>query len=117
MSKLPDFLIIDLKNLYMKEEHVKKTEKSLHEESIWKPISELPESTRNMDILIKIRGEVSNAQAYTPEIICFINIGEKEFEEIECISIIEEYCTLTDFINQQESLEQRITDLEKRLIT
>ena len=71
-----------VKNLYTKEEHVNKKPKSLHEGSIWKPISELSATNDEDYLFFKLK-----------------------------------YCTLTDFVNKQESLEQRITDLEKRLIS
>jgi hypothetical protein len=66
-------------------EHVKKSGKSLHEGSIWKPISELRNNIMNRSLM-----------------------GRDSDKIIICDALLES-------INKQESLEQRITDLEKRL--
>ena len=115
-EELPDQEPIEehVKNLYTKEEHVKKSGKSLHEESIWKPISELPEVYCAYSILFKIGGEVHNGHIYRNGSESPVVRSDNQDVELD---IVDSFCSLTDFIKHQESLEQRITDLEKRLIT
>jgi len=97
------------KNLYTEEGHVKKTEKSLHEKSIWKPISQILEDYSHCYIRYA-SGNIKLAQSIEGK---FFGIDDN-IDNDHYINV-KEYCTLTDFINKQESLEQRITDLEKRL--
>jgi hypothetical protein len=108
-----------VKNLYTKEEHVKKTEKSLHERSIWKPISEKPISELlDYDQLVICKYSYGYDMAITDITVdnklMFRNLHAEDYKSTTNLI---SYCTLTDFINKQESLEQRITDLEKRLIS
>jgi len=77
--------------------------------SIWKPISELAEIIAIGNII------VSNSLVAS---LAFYNQQLKEWCYIEnkqkcCVGNYEEFCTLGEFINQQEQLEARIERLEQ----
>jgi len=87
-------------NLYTKEEHVKKTEKSLHEKSIWKPISEISEDYSHCYIRF-VSGNIKLAQSIEGKFFGIDeNIDNDHYQNVK------EYCSLTDFINKQEKLEK-----------
>ena len=91
-----------------KEDHIVDANKKV--KSIWKPISELPKFC--CDVVIK----------FTEDDICFATFSDdtnqffmiSETKGVVCISPPMEYARLTDFINQQASLEERITKLENK---
>jgi len=83
------------------------------EESIWKPISELPEFLYTPFVLIKfdsdvvILGKIDKID------------GKKQFTDINGqhqypLNIVKEYSLLTDFINHYEKLEERVKKLEEK---
>ena len=84
------------------------------EESIWKPIGELPELAEGdtMECLIRSdKGDVANSCFYKHEDeIDHAACGFEEEEE-------KEYCSLTDFINDYEKLKERVKKLEETKLT
>lgn len=100
----------------------------MKEESIWKPVSELPEDGIEK-LLIKLDGsvQIANHTFFDDEQIdeVYIVDGWKD-NRIECTSYpaedIKEFCTLTDFINDYEKLKERdklkeikLRELEERV--
>lgn len=74
--------------------------------SIWKPVSELPEE--DIDVLLETVEGVDYAS---------FNLADKKFQMKNGVyyvdSFIVRYCTLTDFINQHNSLQDRVERLER----
>ena len=96
--------------------------KKLEPKSIWKPISELPHKSQYIYVktftgeidLVRFRHKYFDCknQIDRPVIESTINGFIWEINKIERNFI--EYCTLNDFINHQENLEERITKLENK---
>lgn len=90
------------------------------EESIWKPVSELPEDGCEK-LLIKLNGtvQIANHTFYDDERIdeLYITDGWGK-DKIECTEYpseeVESFCTLTDFINDYEKLKERVKKLEEK---
>lgn len=77
--------------------------------SIWKPISELPDTSIQQFIICWEGGQ--------KEIILYDECGDffTSLDRVNeyCKTEITKYCNLTDFINQQETLKKRIERLEQ----
>lgn len=87
--------------------------------SIWKPINELPENGVVDGFLKREDGRIMPCWYSVPFKTIFIFTSFHDTEGAVKITKInmspsERFCTLTDFINQQASLEERITALETR---
>ena len=83
--------------------------------SIWKPISDLPELNCNLLLRWVETKEVSMGKGYGDE---HGGIVFDEFKNnVKELSEIKEYCTLTDFVNQQEALAKNqkviLAEIEK----
>lgn len=100
----------------MKEKSVDTVE-SLHEKSIWKDVSELP---KQKDIYADIPCIVEDALGYHTYAVYSVNafwdlrnnFTKMERGYLSSRSLIK-YCTLTDFINQQEQTAKKVAELEK----
>lgn len=82
----------------------------LEEESIWKPVSELPEKSCNV-YLRWIDGDILPAEFIAAGFVrdAIFRNSNTEFPYKTTDSRIKEYCTLTDFIN---NIEKRLRKLE-----
>ena len=81
--------------------------------SIWKPISELPVNNyKDQQLIIRWdnNGE-SEIATYDTDENYFMSL---DLASQYCDSELREWCELSDFINQQISLEERITKLENK---
>lgn len=81
------------------------------EESIWKPVSELPD--KNVEVILRkedgslyysyLSGKYPYRAYINPQTKCLFSWGD--FKEV---------CTLTDFINDYEKLKERVNKLERK---
>lgn len=94
-------------------------EKENNKKSIWKPINEFPKEKgegqvvigdidKNIGIAYYSEGRFILATATKPHKYCAV--CEEHFISI---NRVDKWCHLSDFIKQQEALEERITKLEQ----
>jgi hypothetical protein len=82
--------------------------------SIWKPMSELQKDTPTCQILYKEDGQIRSGvfKYFIDDDMIIESFWEGEPQVLSYLYDIKEFCTLTDFITHQESLERRIERLE-----
>ena len=90
------------------EDHILDVRKKV--KSIWKPISELPVNKYQQLIIRWDNGE-NEIATYDTDEDYFMSL---DLASQYCDSELREWCELSDFINQQISLEERITKLENK---
>ena len=109
---------IDIKQEYVDSVKVNETSKSVavkeqevkeKEESIWKPISDLPED--NCSVIIRAKGGYEEIffGSYREDNQHFM---DEAMRFVYPKTSIDKYCTLTDFINDYEKLKERVRKLE-----
>lgn len=74
----------------------------IEEKSIWKPVGELPQKEAKLWVKRK-DGEIVPSRYNASEILQFSG---------NCLEDIHSWCYLTDFINEQEKLKERVKKLE-----